>query len=112
MAMRCPLASAVATTGQRRMRNSRSYAIVGAGHRSAMYASALTGAHANDGRLVGVCDSNPGRAARIAALARQAGMEAATYAADEFDAMLSKHRPDRVIVTTPDNWHAHYIVRA
>jgi predicted dehydrogenase len=93
------------------MRNSRSYAIVGAGHRSAMYLDALVGPHAGDGRLAAVCDANSGRAARSAAIARQAGVEVLTYGADDFDAMLAKHRPDRVIITTPDNWHAHYIVR-
>ena len=93
------------------MRNSRSYAIVGAGHRSAMYLDALVGPHAGDGRLAAVCDANPGRAARSAAIAKQAGVEVRTYGADDFDAMLAKHRPDRVIITTPDNWHAHYIVR-
>jgi predicted dehydrogenase len=94
------------------MRNSRSYAIVGAGHRAAMYLNALVGPHAGDGRLVAVCDSNPGRAARSASIAKQAGVEVPTYRADAFDVMLSQHRPDRVVVTTPDNWHAHYVVRA
>ena len=94
------------------MRNSRSYAIVGAGHRSAMYVDALVGPHAPDGRLVAVCDSNLGRATRLAAIARQAGVEVPTFGADDFDAMLARHKPDRLIITTPDNTHAHYIVRA
>ena len=110
--MQCPRASATAATGLSSMRNSRSYAIVGAGHRAAMYLNALVGPHAADGRLAAVCDSNAGRAARSAAIAREAGVEVPTFGADAFDAMLAKHRPDRVIVTTPDNWHAHYIVRA
>jgi predicted dehydrogenase len=84
------------------MRNSRSYAIVGAGHRSAIYLDALVGPHASDGRLVAVCDSNSGRAARLASIARRAGVEASIYGADDFDAMLTGHKPDRVIITTPD----------
>lgn len=90
----------------------RSYAIVGLGHRSYMYLNALLGEHAADGRLVGLCDINPGRLAHAAGVARAAGVEVATYDADHFDDMIAAQRPDRVIVTVPDRLHADYITRA
>jgi len=88
----------------------KTYAVVGLGHRSYMYLGALTGAHAADGRLVALCDSNPGRLQSAADFA--AGLAPRTYAADQFDRMIAETTPDRVIVTVPDNLHADYIVRA
>jgi hypothetical protein len=41
---------------------SRSYAIVGLGHRAYTFLHALLGAHAADGRLVGLCDDKSGQA--------------------------------------------------
>ena len=90
----------------------KSYAIVGLGHRATMYLEALLGPHAQDGRLVGLCDSNPGRAAAAATAARAAGVEVPVYGPEAFDRMVGETAPDRVIVTVPDNIHAHYIERA
>ena len=90
----------------------KSYAIVGLGHRAQMYLNALLGAHADDGRLVGLCDSNPGRLGYAAGVAAAAGVEVPTFDAAGFDAMLARTRPDRVIVTVPDVLHSDYIVRA
>ncbi len=88
------------------------YAIVGTGHRSYMYLTALTQQHADDGRLVALCDSNPRRLAYAAAGADNAGFTVPTYLAADFDRMVAETRPDVVIVTVPDNLHADYIVRA
>jgi predicted dehydrogenase len=90
----------------------KTYAIVGLGHRSYMYLDALTGAHSADGRLVALCDLNPGRLAVAAEYARVAGLAVTTYGADEFDKMIAETTPDRVIVTVPDRLHVDYIVRA
>ena len=90
----------------------RSYAIVGLGHRSYMYLNALLGDHAADGRLVGLCDINPGRLAHAQAVAQNAGVEVPGFGAADFDRMLETQRPDRVIVTVPDRLHADFIVRA
>ena len=87
----------------------KTYAIVGLGHRAQMYLGALAGPHADDGRLVGLCDSNPGRLAHAAGVA---GPQVPCFGAESFDAMLAQTRPDRVIVTVPDYLHADYIVRA
>jgi predicted dehydrogenase len=89
-----------------------SYAVVGVGHRAYTFLHALLGAHAADGRLVGLCDANPGRLARAAAVAADAGVQVPTYSADNFDRMLRETSPERVIVTVPDHAHCNYIVRA
>jgi predicted dehydrogenase len=65
-----------------------SYAIVGLGHRAHMFLHALLGEHAADGRLVGLCDSNPGRLAHAAAIARDAGVSIRTSAAADFYRMM------------------------
>jgi predicted dehydrogenase len=91
---------------------STSYAIVGLGHRSHMFLHALIGEYAADGRLVGLCDSNPGRLAHAAAVARNAGASLRTYGAADFDRMLRETSPECVIVTVPDYAHCKYIVRA
>ena len=88
------------------------YAIVGTGGRAYLYLQVLTGAHAAAGELVALCDSNPGRLARAARVAVGAGSEVATYAADDFERMLDVAAVERVIVTSPDYTHAHYIVAA
>jgi predicted dehydrogenase len=77
-----------------------------------MYLGALLGEHASDGRLVGLCDINPGRLQHAAEIARQAGQEILCFAAEDFDRMIADTSPDRVIVTVPDYLHAPYIVRA
>ncbi len=88
----------------------KTYAIVGLGHRSHMYLGALTGAHASDGRLIALCDINPGRRAYAEGLAKAAGLAPATFA--DLDDLLAATRPDRLIVTVPDHLHASCIVRA
>ena len=88
------------------------YAIVGTGGRSYLYLMALTGAHSAAGELVALCDSNPGRLARAAGIATDAGAELATYAADDFGRMLEDAAVERVIVTSPDYTHARYITAA
>jgi predicted dehydrogenase len=90
----------------------RRYAIVGMGVRSYLYLMALTGEHRRDGDLVGLCDSNPGRLARAAAIAARNGVNCAAYDAGDFERMLAETRADVVIVTSPDFTHADYIVRA
>ena len=88
------------------------YAIVGTGGRAYLYLQALTGAHAGAGELAALCDSNPGRLARAARVAADAGSEVATYGADDFRRMLDEAAVERVIVTSPDDTHASYIVTA
>lgn len=89
------------------------YAIVGAGGRHQMYRRAVTETHVTGNQLVALCDTN---AQRMALSVREAppqpGNGIATYAAADFDRMITEQRPDTVIVTVPDYLHHDYIVRA
>lgn len=58
---------------------SRAYAIVGLGHRAHTFLQALLGPHAADGRLVALCEANPGRLAHAATIAADAGLRIPTY---------------------------------
>ena len=85
----------------------------GVGSRNRMYQEALWGAHKEHGELVAVCDVNPGRMALVGKRATEAGSTAPKpWLAADFDKMLAEHKPDGVIVTTPDGFHHDYIVRA
>lgn len=84
----------------------RSYALVGASSRSLAYGLPLSKEYADRARLAGVFDPNPVRAGAVAELC--GGADVFT----DFDAMLQTARPDCVIITTVDRYHAEYIVRA
>jgi predicted dehydrogenase len=59
--------------------------------------------------MVGLCDNNSGRMS-FAKGHMQAGCP--TYRDTEFDRMIAETKPDLVIVTTRDCYHAKYICRA
>jgi predicted dehydrogenase len=90
------------------------YAIVGAGSRHVMYREALAGHPVSaDNQLVALCDVNEARLALSASkLPEPRGNGIALYDAGEFDRMIAEQRPDRIVVTTPDDLHDEYIVRA
>jgi predicted dehydrogenase len=82
-------------------------AIVGAGHRAlTMYLRPLRDDFSESARIVGICDSNPLRAAY---LAREVP---GVPAFDDFDVMMRATSPDTVIVTTIDREHDRYVVAA
>jgi predicted dehydrogenase len=82
-------------------------AIVGAGHRAlTMYLRPLRDDFSESARIVGICDSNPLRAAY---LAREVP---GVPAFDDFDVMMRATAPDTVIVTTIDREHDRYVVAA
>ncbi len=88
------------------------YAQVGLGIRSWIFSLAIAREHAQHAELVGLCESNAGRLAHRRQWAKDAGLDAPGYAAQDFEKMIAERRPDRVIVTPPDRDHAHYICRA
>jgi predicted dehydrogenase len=59
--------------------------------------------------LVGLCDINP---KRIKVAQNIIGINAPGYGADDFEKMIKETKPDAVIITTPDCFHAHYAVKA
>jgi predicted dehydrogenase len=87
------------------------YALVGCGHRSKTYLDAIAGPYSATASVVGVCDSNPGRAQmahdRVAARFPDVGV----YASDRYDRMLAERAPDCVLVMVPDLLHDEYICR-
>ncbi|MGC4095063.1 MAG: Gfo/Idh/MocA family oxidoreductase [Polyangiaceae bacterium] len=91
----------------------RSYAIVGVGSRSYMYQDAIHRMFPGTCDLVACVDTNPGRLQLAQDFARQAGRpEPKSYAAADFDRMVSETKPKTVIVTTVDGTHHQYIGRA
>ncbi|MFC7374913.1 Gfo/Idh/MocA family protein [Brachybacterium sp. GCM10030268] len=86
------------------------YALIGTGHRAQMYLDAIAGDHAADAELVALLDSNPGR--RQFHRDRYEVFADVTLAGpDELEQVIG-NGVDRVIVTTPDRYHADYVVRA
>jgi len=91
----------------------RRYAIVGVGARSQMYQDAIQGEYRPWADLVAFCDLNPGRVevARQRSVQNRAPVPAG-YAAADFARMIAETKPDIVVVTTIDEVHDDFIVRA
>ena len=84
------------------------YVIVGAGMRCyTMFVRNLLDHFSDYAEIVGVYDTNKVRSAFFKS---KIGDGCTQYFS--FEEMLSKERPDAVIVTTPDSFHHEYIVRA
>jgi predicted dehydrogenase len=99
------------TTGQGTSR--KRYAIVGVGSRHQMYQDAIERDYRDHAELVGICDTNPGRLEEARKRStRNSATPPAAFSAEQFDEMLSKTKPDYVIVTTVDATHDDYIVPA
>jgi hypothetical protein len=75
------------------------YAQVGLGGRAVMFQDAVLETFAASCRMVGYCDTNPGRLQRAVEGAAGRGTTLQGYAAADFDRMLAETRPDTVIVT-------------
>lgn len=90
------------------------YAIVGTGSRATMYLDALCGTYAGHCDLVALCDTSSVRMAyhnrRLAD--RYDRPAAPAYPASDFADLISRERPDVVVVTTVDAHHHRYIVAA
>jgi len=88
------------------------YALVGCGHRAKTYLDALAGPYSTGARVVGLCDSNPGRAEMARARIAARFPDAACYHSDHFDRMISERSPDCLLIMVPDLLHEQYICRA
>ena len=97
-------ASAETSSSRRRL------VLVGTGSRgSHMWGKALMQTHAEHVELVGLCDINR---KRVEYARGYIGVDVPTYPAGDFDKMIHDTKPDAVMVTTPDCFHADYVVRA
>ena len=84
------------------------YVFAGASNRAlSMYAKPMLSDFPNDCKILGVYDINYGRAKTFAA---ECGDVFPAY--EDFDAMMTALRPERVIVTTVDAYHSDYIIRS
>lgn len=86
----------------------KKYAIIGTGGRGyLMYGKAIVERFSDVAQLVGLCDPNPKRCGYV-----QSQLSNDIPAFTDFDEMVEKTRPDIIIVTTVDRYHAQYIRRA
>lgn len=86
--------------------------IVGAGGRSRMFTEAFSTCFKDKVKLLAVCDNNKGRLKLAYKKFKTTNPNLAIYHAEDFDKMLTEHKPDRVIATTKDSAHDEYICRA
>jgi len=85
-------------------------ALVGTGIRgSSMWGKRLMDNYSDVLEMVGLCDINP---IRMEYVKKYIGADCPTFSDLEFDEMIRKTKPDKVIVTTKDCFHAKYICRA
>ncbi|MEQ1765376.1 MAG: Gfo/Idh/MocA family oxidoreductase, partial [Pyrinomonadaceae bacterium] len=86
----------------------RRYAIVGTGHRATgMWGKDLVTNYSNEIEFVGLCDIN---GKRVEAGRKLIGIECPTFTS--FDEMLTKSKPDLLMVTTVDSTHHEFITKA
>lgn len=90
----------------------KTYAVIGIGQRAGEFLDALMDDHADEARVVALCDSSPAALEVRAAPYLAKGHDFALYAAEDFDRMLAETTPDEVVVLTPDHTHDAYICRA
>ncbi|AYG02507.1 Gfo/Idh/MocA family protein [Gryllotalpicola protaetiae] len=89
------------------------YLLVGTGSRAQMYLDAIAGPHADVAELVAWTDTNQGRLDHYEARLAAAGVPApARFEPDRLADTVRELRIDRVIVTSPDFTHAHYVATA
>jgi predicted dehydrogenase len=84
------------------------YALVGTGSRgSSLWGKTLMDKYSDILEFVGLCDINPKRAEYVK---NYMGVSCPTFT--DFDAMVAQTKPELVMVTTMDCFHAKYICRA
>ena len=96
------------------MTRRKRYAVVGTGGRGLSFVNSVAGRFKDDCELVGICDPNPARMEYYNrhVVDELGGQPVEAFAAEDFDDMVRRTRPDTVIVTTVDAFHHRYIVRA
>lgn len=103
-------AAAGTSTKQPSAPRKKRIALVGTGHRgTSTWGRNLIHPFKDHVEMVGLCDIN---GKRVREAQKQIGTEAPAYPAADFDRMVRETRPDAVVITTPDCFHAAYAVRA
>ena len=92
------------------------FAVVGTGHRAGMYVDALVGPHKSVGEIVAWLDPNPGRIDYYDALVgERLGLDGPAglprYGVRDLEEMIVREGVEKVIITTPDCFHAEMIAR-
>jgi predicted dehydrogenase len=86
----------------------RRLAMVGTGHRgTGMWGKNVLASYGDIIEFVGLCDINPGR---VETARSMMGVSCPTFT--DFETMITKTRPDTVIVTTVDGTHHRFIASA
>ncbi len=90
------------------------YAIVGLGSRSIMFTDAILGPYKATSELVALCDTNLRRMEyQNSRFSKKFGSRNVTaYKAEDFGRMITREKPDVVIVTSIDRTHHEYLIRA
>ncbi|HVX46577.1 MAG TPA: Gfo/Idh/MocA family oxidoreductase [Mycobacteriales bacterium] len=90
------------------------FAVVGLGSRSRMFTTALLADYPDRAELVAICDTNSARMRYQQSVftEKYGAPELPAYPAADFVRMLKERNVDKVIVTSVDRTHNHYIVAA
>lgn len=90
------------------------YAIVGMGSRCWMYFNAIARTFADSAELVAICDRSQTRMDYHNRIRTHDWKLPAvpTFPEAQFEQMVASAKPNRIIVTTQDSFHDHYIARA
>lgn len=95
------------------LNNKKRYAVVGTGHRSELWQTAIYKQYNDTCEIVGLCDINKGRGLYYQDIAKKlTGKTPPFYQASDFDKMITETKPEVIIVTTIDSTHDYYICRA
>ena len=96
------------TTAAKPVSGKLRYALVGTGGRgSSLWGKTLVDKYSDVLEFAGLCDINP---KRVETAKNYIGVSCPTFT--DFDAMVAQTKPDLVMVTTMDCFHAKYICRA
>lgn len=97
-----PVSAAVSGAAKKRL------ALVGVGDRgTSFWGKRIVDNYGDIIEFVGLCDINPGR---LELAKKNIGVDCPVF--NDFDEMVTKTKPDLVIVTTVDANHHHFVIRA
>lgn len=90
----------------------KKYVLVGLGGRSEMFQGVFLKSYRDSATLLAICDSNEGRLNIAYNKLKGANPDLVKYPSRDFETMVTRHKPDIVIVCSIDSTHDDYICRA